>query len=160
MAIKSPKNKGSGGEREVIELLTNWGREIGVGLRLERNLEQVRRGGADVNGVPGLEIEVKRVEGNGINGWWSQVCRAAQRSGGRPFLCHRKNRQPWRFRVAVLSYELRIGDQAPGAPFWLVADLELEQAKRWFQEYIKQNKELIEYDTAIPGPPPPPPRRP
>jgi hypothetical protein len=44
MVIKSPKNKGSAGEREVILLLTTWAAQVGVALHLERNLEQTRYG--------------------------------------------------------------------------------------------------------------------
>ena len=97
MPLNSPKQKGSKGEYEIIGLLTSWAAEVQVTLELERNLEQVRKGGSDVNGVPGLEIEVKRVEANGINQWWKQVCAASAKSGNRPLLCHRANRKPWQF---------------------------------------------------------------
>ena len=40
MVIKSPKNKGSAGERDVILLLTTWATQVGVALHLERNLEK------------------------------------------------------------------------------------------------------------------------
>lgn len=139
MAIKSPKAKGSAGEREVILLLTGWANEVGVDLRLERNLEQVRHGGSDVNGVPGLEIEVKRVEANGINQWWAQVCRAAQKTGKTPFLAHRRNRQPWRFRIGL--YSALYSPCGNGVVVPLVADLELASAKAWFQAHVQQHKE-------------------
>lgn len=141
MAIKSPKQKGAGGELEVCRLLTSWAASVGVQLQLERNLEQVRYGGADINGVPGLEIEVKRVEANGINQWWSQVCTAARKTGKRPMLCHRKNRQPWSFRIGASVYEVA---PATGAAVLIpiAIDLELAQAKVWFQNYIlQQHKE-------------------
>lgn len=156
MAIKSPKGKGSGGEYEIIKLLTEWGEDVGYSLQLERNLEQVRKGGADVDGVPGLEIEVKRVEANGINSWWAQVCKAAKATGGRPMLCHRKNRQPWRFRVGVYVWEKN--DLEGGVMVPVCADLELADAKRWFQGYIQTVE--FPYDTEVQVttllPPPPP----
>lgn len=133
MAIKSPKQKGSGGEYEVIALLTSWAYEVGVRLTLERNLEQVRKGGADVNGIQGLEVEVKRVENLVISSAWAQVCRACQITGGHPFLIHRQNRKPWRVRTIVDS-ALHIGGAWKLVP--LVVNLDLDDAKRWFQAYI------------------------
>jgi hypothetical protein len=159
VAIKSPKQKGSAGELEVCRLLTDWASEVGIGLTLERNLEQVRHGGADVNGVPGMEVEVKRVESNGINQWWAQVCRAAARTGKLPFLAHRRNRQPWRFRV---STHVAMEHRGSWSHFPIVADLELDQAKRWFQEYIKLREDELD-ELPSPGacaPPPPPPVKP
>jgi hypothetical protein len=148
--------KGASGERELAALLTSWAEEVGVYLDLDRNLEQVRYGGADVNGVPGMEIEVKRVESNGINQWWDQVCRAAAKTGKLPFLAHRRNRQPWRFRV---STHVAMEHGGSWSHFPIVADLELNQAKRWFQEYINLHEEDINVKP-VDVPPPPPPRRP
>ena len=138
MAIKSPKNKGSAGEREVVALLTGWAAEVGVDLFLDRNLEQVRYGGADVNGVPGLEVEVKRVEKLDVNAAWRQVCKACDRSGKRPFLIHRRNRQKWNVRVGL--YAAEYDDDHNGVTVPLVVDLTVEQAKVWFQTYLKQRK--------------------
>lgn len=133
MAIKSPKAKGSGGEYEVISLLTGWAAEVGVTLTLERNLEQTRMGGADINGVVGMEVEVKRVENLVISNAWAQVCKAAQRSGKHPFLIHRQNRKPWRVRTTVNAAQ-HIGGAWKLTP--LVVNLDIEDAKRWFQDYI------------------------
>lgn len=134
MAIKSPKQKGSGGEREVIDLLTVWAAEVGVTLNLERNLEQTRAGGADINGVEGMEVEVKRVENLVISTAWAQVCRAAERSGKHPFLIHRQNRKPWRVRTIVKAAQ-HIGGAWSLTP--LVVNLELEEAQKWFHAYIR-----------------------
>lgn len=136
MAIKFPKQKGSAGEYEMIAKLTFWARQVQVPLTLTRNLEQVREGGADINGVAGLEIEVKRVEANGINQWWDQVCRAAAKTGKTPMLCHRKNRQPWKYRVKT-TVALHCTNSSAWDLFEVVVDLEEPQAKIWFQRYIK-----------------------
>lgn len=136
MPIKSPKAKGTSGEYEVRNLLTMWGQECGVRLDLTRNLLQVREGGADIDGVLGLEIEVKRVESNGINQWWSQVCRASDKSGKTPLLAHRRNRQPWRFRVRT-TVALHNEFTNAWELFQVDADLELSEAKQWFQKYLK-----------------------
>ena len=52
MVIKSPKNKRSAGEREVILLLTTWATQVGVALHLERNLEQTRYGHSEAHWPP------------------------------------------------------------------------------------------------------------
>jgi len=136
MAIKSPKAKGSSGEYEVRDLLTLWGQEVGVRLDLTRNLLQVREGGADIDGVHGLEIEVKRVEQPAIKQWWAQVCRASDKSGKLPFLAHRRNRQPWRFRVRT-TVALHCDRSNNWKLFQVDADLELPEAKQWFQNYLE-----------------------
>lgn len=143
MAIKSPKQKGSGGEREVIALLTEWAAEAGVDLTLERNLEQVRHGGADIVGVPGMEVEVKRVESNAINSWWAQVLAASKKTGKWPLLAHRRNRQPWRFRTYVYA-AIYPPDGGQGATVPIVADLDLQNAKAWFKLWVMQHKETAE----------------
>lgn len=134
MAIKSPKQKGSGGEYEVIVLLTSWAREVGVSLDLQRNLEQVREGGADINGIVGMEVEVKRVENLVISAAWAQVCKACQKTGKHPLLIHRQNRKPWRIRTRVDS-ALHIGGAWKLVP--LIVNMDLDDAKRWFQAYIQ-----------------------
>jgi hypothetical protein len=98
--------KGQIGEREACRLL---GDVIGE-LELTRNLEQVRSGGADILGISGLCIEVKRQETLSINSWWQQVCRAADNRGDVPVLMFRQNRKPWRFLLP--AYLLTVG--APG----------------------------------------------
>jgi hypothetical protein len=128
--------KGKSGEYEVRDLLTGWGHEVGIALDLSRNLLQVREGGADIDGVVGLEIEVKRVEANGINQWWAQVCKAADKSGKVPMLAHRRNRQPWRFRVRT-TVALHDEYSNRWKLFPVVVDLELIEAKQWFQNYLE-----------------------
>lgn len=133
LAPGGARAKGSSGEHEAIALLNGWALVAGYRLTLERNLEQVRKGGSDINGVPGMDIEVKRVEANGINQWWAQVCRAADKAGTHPFLMYRKNRQPWRFRTRV--YAAHYGPMTSGVTP-VVADLELPCARNWFQGYL------------------------
>lgn len=72
------KAKGASGEREACAWLERyvWRHPIG----LERNLNQVRSGGADIIQHP-FVFEVKRRNGKqklGLNGWWSQVNQATQ----------------------------------------------------------------------------------
>lgn len=136
MVIKSPKNKGSAGEREVILLLTTWATQVGVALHLERNLEQTRYGGADINGLPGFEVEVKREQSHNLAAWWRQVTVASERTGKRPLLCHRKNNCKWSFRTWVYVVEYTTDGEGLLVP--LIVDLDLAQGEAWFKACIKQ----------------------
>lgn len=136
------KQKGAEGEYEVIRLLTKWAAEAGYDLTLERNLEQVRHGGADIIGVPNMEIEVKREESWNMNSWWKQVLKAAEKTGNWPMLIHRKNRQPWRVRTYIHAAIYTPGGRGITVP--IVADLDLPSAKAWFMMHLKQHEELME----------------
>lgn len=141
LASGGAKQKGSSGERELADLLALWGREVGINLNIERNLEQVRHGGADLTGIPNMEVEVKRVENGSINNWWRQVCAVSQKTGRWPLLAHRQNRKPWRFRTYVLAAIYDMHGQGITVP--IVVDMELVSAKSWFQAFIQQHKDMI-----------------
>ncbi len=87
---KSSQRKGAEGERE----LAAWLREHGY---------DISRGGSmsfgeipDPVGLPGIHIEVKRVERLDLHGAISQAVRDAERfRDGAPAVFHRKNRSPW-----------------------------------------------------------------
>lgn len=133
MAVNG-RNKGASAERELALLLMGWGLEIGARLDIKRNLEQVRGGGYDLDGVPGLAIECKRVEALDLKNWWAQACRQA--TGGRiPFLGYRTNRQPWRFMVRAPVTFLSPTGAAAGAA-WLDVGMDSTQGKIWFQGYL------------------------
>lgn len=125
------KNKGANGERELAGILDSWARSIDVKLELKRNLEQTRGGGHDLVGLEeyGLAVEVKRVEQNAINSWWSQAVRQAVKVNSIPVLAHRKNRQPWRFRVRAWVYPCQCE---------LDVDMEAEQFKKWFISHLQR----------------------
>ena len=129
------KAKGSAGELEAARLLTGWAAGVGVQLTLERNLEQVRAGGADINGVPGLEVEVKRQEALSIGAWWRQVCKAADRSGKVPLLMWRQNRKPWTFMVR--QYVAIYGKQTGTVQVDIM--LAPTEAKKWFEYHVWLN---------------------
>lgn len=134
MALNA-RNKGSSGERELASLLMGWALEMGQDLAIQRNLDQWRAGGYDLDGVPGLAIEVKRVEALAPQVWWKQAVRQAEAKGMVPFLAYRQNRKPWRFMVRAPVTFLDTTGAAAGA-LWLDMALELEQAKIWFQSYL------------------------
>ena len=128
------RNKGQEGERELARLLGGWAAEMGCQLELSRNLVQTREGGYDLNGVPGLAIEVKRVEAPDLNSWWRQ---AVKQAGAElvPFLAYRPNRKPWRFKVRAPVTML---DQTGAAAGAAMLDIELDEAggRAWFQHYL------------------------
>ena len=87
---KSQQRKGAAGERELAALLGEHGYVC-------------TRGGAfsfgdvpDVVGLPGVHIEVKRVEKLNVVEAMEQSIRDSDRMGdGVPALFHRRNRKPW-----------------------------------------------------------------
>ena len=106
------RNKGAKGEREAIKLLqpivdrvcAEQGKAPFV---LKRNYSQ--RFAAkqyDVEGLPWLALEVKRVEQMGMMGTWWRQCLAATRERQTPVLMYRPNNQPWRVRMRV---PIRVG---------------------------------------------------
>lgn len=88
--------KGARGERELAGLLREH-----LGEDVTRNLEQSRQGGADLLGVPGWAVEVKRAARPRLSEWWLQTCSQAEMAGQRPALFYRLDRQPWRVVVAL-----------------------------------------------------------
>lgn len=90
------RTKGAEGERELARLL----REL-LGANMTRNLVQTRSGGADLLGLPGWAIEVKRANRPRLLEWWLQTCQQAEATGQRPALFYRADRQPWRAVVAL-----------------------------------------------------------
>lgn len=83
------RNKGKRGELEVAHLLQKYGYETRRGQQFSG-----ANGDADVVGLPGIHIEVKRVEKLNIENAVEQAVRDA-RDGERPAVFHRKNRQEW-----------------------------------------------------------------
>lgn len=97
MKINS-RSKGRAGEQEVVRILKAEGYEVERGW-------QSRGGGednADVNGVPGVHIEVKRTEAFDPYKWLAQAQRDAGGGGKLPVVLHRRNKQPW---MAILPFE-------------------------------------------------------
>ena len=89
MGTKSQR-KGAGGERELAALLHQYGHEV-------------RRGGSlsygslpDLYGLPGVHIEVKRVERLNIFEAMKQAERDSERfKDGFPTVFHRRSREGW-----------------------------------------------------------------
>ena len=86
---KGQQRKGADGERELAEILEGYSYPC-------------RRGGSltfgnvpDIDGLPGIHVEVKRVEHLNICRAMEQARNDASRFGGLPAVFHRKNRGQW-----------------------------------------------------------------
>lgn len=106
---KTSQRKGADGERELASLLRERGFDI-------------QRGGSlsfgeipDLTGLPGIHIEVKRVERLNLGEAMEQAIRDAERfHDGVPTVFHRRNRQPWLVTMLledwIKQYEAKVED--------------------------------------------------
>ena len=92
------RNKGKAGEREAANLLKGYGYDARRGQQYAGI-----NGDADVVGLPGIHIEVKRVEKLNINDAVDQSCRDAS-LGELPIVLHRKNRKPWLVTMTFIDW--------------------------------------------------------
>lgn len=83
------QRKGADGERELVEILREHGYDIERGGSLSYGEVP------DLMGLPGVHIEVKRVERLNVPEAMAQAVQDAGRFGGVPCLFHRRNRSPW-----------------------------------------------------------------
>lgn len=87
---KSQQRKGAVGERELATILGEHGYTCNRGGSL--SFGDV----PDLSGLPGIHIEVKRVEKLNVVEAMEQSIRDSERMGdGIPALFHRRNRKPW-----------------------------------------------------------------
>lgn len=103
------RRKGATGERQFCKWLAENLDIMGA----ERNLEQVRSGGADVI-TEEFCFEVKRVENLDIAGAWRQCSVAtkklnAERGQLEPVLAFRKNGAKWSFAISAKHIGLKTG---------------------------------------------------
>lgn len=92
------RNKGKRGELELANLLKTYGYDARRGQQYCGI-----SGDADVVGLPGIHIEVKRVEKLNINDAVDQSCRDAS-IGKLPIVLHRKNRKPWLVTMTFIDW--------------------------------------------------------
>ena len=116
------RSKGLGGERQFCKWLMD-----NFGIEAERNLEQVRSGGADIN-THGVCFEIKRVENLDIQAAWTQVVVASRTYGSVPILAYRKNNQPWAFCISATNIGLKRGSIM----------LNEFTFKLWFNKYLEE----------------------
>lgn len=134
------KAKGATAERELAAVLAGWAWEAGFKLSLERNLEQTRGGGFDLNGGPRLAIECKRVETLAIPAWWAQAVRQAG-DDLIPFLAYRQNKKQWAFRIRVEIYH---AGPDGSALIKYDADMTYAEAKKWFMSHLWFHRSALE----------------
>jgi len=91
------RTKGASGEREFCRWLEQ---NFNLPVDAERNLEQVRKGGADIL-VPPFSFEIKRHETLSLLSWWIQAKSAAEKVGLTPIVAFRQNRKPWEFLISA-----------------------------------------------------------
>ena len=77
------RTKGISAERVVARLIRDW-----LGLDVRRNWQaQSAEGGADLTGIPGWSIEIKRAK-EFRHEWWSQAVEQASAGGTTPVLIY------------------------------------------------------------------------
>ena len=99
------RDKGARGEREVARLLAEE-----LGTAVVRNLAQAREGGADLLGVGGFAVEVKRARRATpglVRAWWAQAEAQAETAGKVPALLYREDRQAWQAVVPLAAKRRR-----------------------------------------------------
>ena len=87
---RSSQRKGAEGERELAAILKEHGYDCSRGGSM--SFGEV----PDLSGLPGIHIEVKRVERLNVGEAMEQSIRDSERmNDGVPALFHRRNRKPW-----------------------------------------------------------------
>lgn len=97
MSINS-KRKGARGERELARKL----KDLGYDCRRSQQYSGLGDSSADVIGLPGVHIEVKRTERLSLYDAIAQAKRDAAGSGNLPVVFHRRNNCEW---VVVMELE-------------------------------------------------------
>lgn len=92
---KASREKGKRGERELANLLKEYGFDARRGQQFCG-----KSGDADVIGLPGVHIECKRVERLNISEAMSQSKRDS-RDGEIPAVFHRRNNEPWLVTIGI-----------------------------------------------------------
>lgn len=96
MTGRSSQRKGAGGEKELREILQR------EGYAVERGGSMTFGEVPDLSGLPGVHIEVKRVERLNLSEAMKQAIRDAERFGdGMPTVFHRKNREGWQVTMRL-----------------------------------------------------------
>lgn len=99
------RNKGATGKREIARIL----REYGYNARRGQQYCGAN-GDADVVGLPGIHIEVKRVERLNISDAMIQS-NADAKPGEIPTVFHRKNCEPWKVTMFLDEWMKLYGNQ-------------------------------------------------
>lgn len=106
------KQKGAAGEREFA----NYCKEKGFDTRRTAQYNGKELGSlADVVGIPGIHIEVKRVEKLNIHNAMEQAVRDCNVVGELPIVAHRKNGKKWLITMTADDwFKLWYGEEENG----------------------------------------------
>ena len=96
--MTNSRRKGAEGEREIANILKNHGYDARRGQQYSG-----ANGDADVVGLPGIHIEVKRVEALNIDKAMEQAITDAK-PGEMPAVFHRKNGKEWKATVRLKDF--------------------------------------------------------
>ncbi len=87
---QSQQRKGRAGELELVKILNTYGIPAEPGQAVSYGSTP------DITGVPGIHVEVKRVERLNVPAAFAQAARDSEKfQGGKPALFHRRNRENW-----------------------------------------------------------------
>ena len=96
---KSSQRKGADGERELLSILHQ------SGYNVERGGSETYGEIPDIVGLPGIHVEVKRVERLNISEAMNQSARDAKRfQDGMPAVFHRRNRAQWMVTLSLRDW--------------------------------------------------------
>lgn len=108
---KPSRDKGKRGEREVAKILRDHGYDSHRGVQYHGGPDS-----PDVVGLPGIHIEVKRVERLDLRAAYGQSKDDAA-GGDIPIVVHRKSREPWMVTLSLEDF-LEIMREADGFDEW------------------------------------------
>lgn len=99
------REKGKRGELEVAKVLREYGYNTRRGVQYCG-----ANGDADVVGLPGVHLEIKRTERLNLDKAMEQSCRDAK-ADEIPVVIHRKNRGNWNITMSLESFLERFYNQ-------------------------------------------------
>ena len=107
--MTNSRQKGAAGEREVATILRDE-----LNLEIRRNWQQqAAEGGADLTGVPGWAVEIKRGKRIQLTDAWTQACAQALRVTAKPVLVYRFDRARWMAQVSLYHLRPEMHDHSP-----------------------------------------------
>ena len=92
------RRKGKTGELDAVHFLN------GLGFDTHRTAQVCGRESADVEGIEGLHLEIKRQETVSIEKWLQQSEHDAEYTGGIPVVMHRRNREDWKITLRAEDF--------------------------------------------------------
>lgn len=131
----SQRNKGASGERELVKVLQDKG------------FKDVRRGYVylgqpDVIGLPGIHIEVKRVEKLDIKKAMEQaVVESHKKKGGTPAVFHRVNRGKWYVTMRDFEFMELFNHENPFT--WEYIEIKDMMVTTLLDEWVKRYEVLL-----------------